>query len=68
MWFSLGLDQRGVTTEMSGAMLPVEGYQKGFALDRDFITAQMKPEEIEQAKILLKMCEKSGYKRCNSEK
>jgi hypothetical protein len=65
MWLSLGLAQRGVTVEMTGVSLPMEGSQKDYGLDRDFITAQMKPEEIEQARILLKKCEKSEYKQCD---
>jgi hypothetical protein len=65
MWFSLGLAQRGVTVEMTGAPLPPNGHQKDYALDRDFITARMKPEEIEQAKILLKKCEESEFKDCD---
>jgi hypothetical protein len=65
MWFSLGLAQRGVITEMSGVTLPMKGNQKDRALDRDFIAAQMKSEEIEQAKQLLTQCFKSGYKDCD---
>jgi hypothetical protein len=64
MWFSLALAQRGVTTEMNGAALPMNGYQKDYALDRDFITAQMKPEEIEQSKQHLARCFNSKYKDC----
>lgn len=67
MWFSLALAQRGVTVEMTGASLQPEGSQKDYALDRDFTIAQMKPEEIEQAKILLKKCGRSEFKKCNSE-
>jgi hypothetical protein len=67
VWFSLGLDQRGVTVEMTGVSLPPNGHQKDYALDRDFIIARMKDEEIDQAKILLKKCEKSEYRKCNSE-
>jgi hypothetical protein len=65
MWFSLGLAQRGVTVEMTGASLPPNGHQKDNALDRDFVTAQMKPEEIERAKQLLTQCLKSSYKDCD---
>ena len=65
MWFSLGLAQRDVTMQMTGVALQSKGHQKDYALDRDFITAQMKPEEIEQAKILLKKCENSEYKDCD---
>jgi hypothetical protein len=65
MWFSLALVQRGVTVEMTGVSLPMKGYQKDYALDRDFITAQMKPEEIEQAKQQQTRCFKSGYKDCD---
>jgi hypothetical protein len=64
MWFSLGLAQRGVTVEMTGAPLPPSGHQKDYALDRDFITARMKAEEIEQAKQLLTQCFESKYQNC----
>ena len=65
MWLSLGLAQRGVTTEMTGAALPMEGSQKDYALDRDFLIGQMKPEEIDQAKELLMHCVSSKYKDCH---
>jgi TPR repeat protein len=65
MWLSLGLAQRGVTTEMTGVSLPMEGSQKDYGLDRDFISARMKPEEIDQAKELLTQCFKSRYKDCD---
>jgi hypothetical protein len=64
MWFSLGLAQRGVTVEMTGVSLPMKGYQKDRALDRDFITAQMSPEEIRWAKVMLSQCQKSQYRQC----
>ena len=63
-WFSLALMQRGVTVDMGGRALPPEGYQKDYALDRDFLTAQMKTEEIEQAKHLLTKCLDSKYRDC----
>jgi hypothetical protein len=66
MWLSLGLAQRGVTVEMTGVSLPPEGSQKGFGLDRDFIVARMKPEEIEQAQQLMTQCFDSKYKNCQS--
>jgi TPR repeat protein len=65
MWLSLGLAQRGVTTEMTGVSLPMAGSQKEFGLDRDFISAQMKLEEIDQAKALLPQCFNSKYKDCH---
>jgi hypothetical protein len=65
MWFSLALAQRGVTVDMAGASLPPNGHQKDYALDRDFITARMTAEEIEQAKQVLTQCFKSGYKNCD---
>ncbi len=65
MWFSLALAQRGVTTEMRGVTLPMKGYQKDYALDRDFLITQMNPEEIEQAKQRLTHCFKSGYRDCD---
>jgi hypothetical protein len=65
MWLSLGLAQRGVTTEMTGVTLPMEGSQKDYGLDRDFIAARMKPEEIEQAKQLLTQCFDSNFKNCH---
>lgn len=65
MWFSLGLAQRGVTTEMSGVSLPMKGSQKDYGLDRDYIAARMKPEEIDQAKELLTQCFNSKYKDCH---
>jgi hypothetical protein len=65
MWFSLALIQRGVTVDMAGASLPPEGYQKDYALDRDFLAAQMKPEEIEQSKRMLRQCFESKYRNCN---
>jgi hypothetical protein len=67
MWFGLGLAQRGVTVEMTGASLPMKGYQKDYAVDRDFVIARMKPEEIEQARNLIKACASSGYEKCNGE-
>ena len=63
-WFSLALMQRGVTTAMAGRDLPPEGYQKEYALDRDFVAARMKPEEIEQAKRLSTKCLASKYRDC----
>jgi hypothetical protein len=65
MWLSLGLAQRGVTTEMTGAALPMDGSQKDYALDRDFLIGQMKSEEIDQAKELLMQCFSSKYKDCH---
>ena len=65
MWFSLGLTQRGVTVDMNGSALPSKGHEKDFALDRDFITARMKPKEIKQAKALLTQCARSGYNDCD---
>jgi len=65
MWLSLGLAQRGVTTEMTGVSLPMAGSQKDYGLDRDYIAARMKPEEIDQAKALLTQCFSSKYKDCH---
>jgi hypothetical protein len=65
MWLSLGLAQRGVTVEMTGVSLPMEGSQKDYGLDRDFISAQMKPEEIEQAKKLMTQCFDSKFRNCH---
>jgi hypothetical protein len=65
MWLSLGLAQRGVTTEMTGVSLPMEGSQKDYGLDRDYIAARMKPEEIDEAKQLLTQCFNSKYKDCH---
>ncbi len=65
MWFSLALAQRGVTVGMTGVGLQSKGSQKDYALERDFITAQMKPEEIEQAKQLLMQCLDSKYENCH---
>jgi TPR repeat protein len=67
VWFSLGLAQRGVTMEMTGASLPIKGHQKDYAVDRDFIIARMKPEEIEFAKSLTEECKKSDYRKCGGE-
>lgn len=66
MWLSLGLAQRGVTTEMTGLSLPMEGSQKDRALDRDFLVGQMKPEEIEQAQKRMKQCFDNKYRNCHS--
>ena len=65
MWLSLGLAQRGVTTEMTGVSLLMAGSQKNYGLDRDYIAARMKPEEIDQAKELLTQCFNSKYKDCH---
>ena len=65
MWLSLGLAQRGVTTEMTGVSLPMAGSQKNYGLDRDYIAARMKPEEIDVAKQLLTQCLNSKYKDCH---
>lgn len=65
MWLSLGLAQRGVTTQMRGAPLPPEGSQKDYALDRDFIAARMSPEEIQRAQRLMISCRQSQYKMCD---
>jgi TPR repeat protein len=64
MWLSVGLAKRGVTTEMTGASLPMEGSQKQSGLDRDYVAAQMKAEEIEQAKQLVQQCLNSKYQNC----
>jgi hypothetical protein len=64
-WFSLGLAQRGVTVEITGASVPTKGHEKDYAVDRDFIIAQMKPEEIGQAKRLLTQCFERGYEKCD---
>jgi hypothetical protein len=63
-WLSLGLLQRGVTLEMTGVSLPMEGSQKDYGLDRDFLAAQMRPEEIVQAKQLVQKCLDAKYQNC----
>ena len=53
--------------EMTGVSLPMQGSQKDYGLDRDLTAAQMKPEEVEQARKLFKECAGSDYKKCNGE-
>lgn len=43
----------------------MEGSQKDYGLDRDFIATQMKPEEIEQAKQSLMQCSDGEFKNCH---
>jgi hypothetical protein len=64
MWLSLGLAQRGVTTEMTGASLPMKGSEKDYGVNRDFVVAQMSSEQIGKAQALMDRCVSSGYRDC----